>query len=93
MTLASGRAGCRVFQSGLRLFLETGRIEGFQIPKKEEEYSAVYVSLEHTDMSKPEVMLVNGEVSNITAAQDFFASVPDGCFNLVYMSILEKRNH
>ena len=48
---------------------------------------------EHTDMSKPEVMLMNGEVPNITAAQDFFASVPDGCFNLVYMSILEKRNH
>jgi hypothetical protein len=49
--------------SGLRLFLETGRIEGFQ--KKEEEHSAVYVSSEHTDMSKPEIASLNGEVPNI----------------------------
>ena len=42
-------------------------------------------------MSKPEIMLVNGEVPNITAAQDFFASVPDGCFNLLcsFMTDLE----
>ena len=42
-------------------------------------------------MSKPEIMPVNGEVPNITAAQDFFASVPDGCFNLLcsFMTDLE----
>ena len=36
---------------------------GFQ--KKEEEHSAVYVSSEHTDMSKPEIASLNGEVPNI----------------------------
>ena len=33
--------------------------------KKEEEHSAVYVSSEHTDMSKPEIASLNGEVPNI----------------------------
>ena len=74
--------------SELRLFLETGRIEGFQKRRKN---TALYVSSEHTDMSKPEIMPVNGEVPNITAAQDFFSSVPDGCFNLLcsFMTDLE----
>ncbi len=44
-----------------------------------------------TDMFQPGIMPVNGEVPNITAAQDFFASVPDGCFNLLcsFMTDLE----